>query len=763
MKPIRIDKYRFQPARISVQLISLWLTLGAVICYLAIASIHSYRDTKASAVEKTVSFAQLIAAHNAFVFEYAGNLLVELEDGLVESDFNGAVTRNRREAIELELERHWRQIPGIRTVSIADATGRILYFHGSAPRAESIEGREFVHELIESPASSIVGSSTKDMAADGNAIPVARRIMHNGRLLGMIVLTLSIEDVFYPFYATLDLGRGTVVKMRTRTSLVSRFPAGMSAPGHALPGETNPITRLIAAGHQKGSAEFSSQVDGTERFYSFERIGATNLYAVAAIPTQEVMDGAKQELAAAVAVCLAAMVAGIMATLGMRRLVEAHRTTQELAYHDALTGLKSRTFLNDLFPMMAAETKRNGGYFALVFADLDNFKKVNDALGHSNGDKLLMDVAQRIESVVTEQDVVIRFSGDSFVVLHPIHGGDPKHATEKLCWRLLDSLKKPVSIAGQTIQPSASVGASIYPYHGITLDELTRRADAAMYRGKCFGRGTFTIYYPGLDAQPEDADPSMRSSIVAALERGEFELFFSPCIDLKTGRISSVEALLRWKKEDGSILPAQNFIAVAEQSGMIVQIGKWVIDETCRTASKWLRAGLPNVPFSINVSALQFNQHEIEQTLADALKIHNVPAAMFQLEIREAVMLSDNEVVQGRIKRLNEIGIRIAVDDFGAGHASISCLHKHAVSAIKIDRQFAENAVVDQRVRPLMAGIITMAQAMGLRVVAEGIETNEALKMFVELGCDDGQGYLFSRPLSFEGLVEFHREFEMNP
>ena len=436
---------------------------------------------------------------------------------------------------------------------------------------------------------------------------------------------------------------------------------------------------------------------------------------------------------------------------------------QMVAHRDVLTGLSNRQYLVDNFPQILEETSNANAYLGLIFIDLDNFKLVNDTLGHSNGDLLLAAVANRFRLAVDAQDEVIRIGGDEFIVIHRMVEGDPKDSTEKVCWKLLQALQEPFTIAGESIATGASLGASIYPFHGKTMDELSRKADLAMYRGKAFGKGVYTVYYPGLEDAHAKESLTTHSELVGAIERKEFAIFFEPSVSLGTGRTVGVEVLLRWKKEDANYVSAGKFIDVAEKNGLIIPIGKWVIEETCRYAAAWLAKGMPEIVFSVNISAVQINQSDIEKIIVQAINDSRIPARMIQLEITESVMLADNEVVQGRIERLHNLGIKFAVDDFGTGYSSLAYLHRYAVDTIKIDRSFGDLAASDPSKRPLLAAIVGMGKAMNLTTVAEGVERGDSLLLLQSLGCDEAQGYIFSRPLSLEGLVEFFREFEYTP
>lgn len=739
----------------------LWVSLIGMICYLAFTTFGTFRDANQLVRERATAYAHLIAAHDKFYFDRAQGLLMEVEDHLTYEDMNTDVSPKRREEIEKLLFTHRARLNGIASFTIIGADG-IRRYGVVGKNFTDLNDRGYFQTLKNGQNKTFVSPNEDGRASGKNGIHVARKITFGDKFGGVIVINLAIAEVFEPFYSSLALGPSSSITLRGKSKLLSRYPTASAVFGQEIP-DSSPITRLIKSGLQQGNALTDSPVDGIRRLASFEQLEGTDIYAVVGLSYDEAMAGPFQEIISDVIAALVAILAGVIATIGIRKLIHSRDTIQKVAHRDVLTGLSNRQYLVDNFPLILEATSKANSYLGMIFIDLDNFKLVNDTLGHSNGDLLLVAVADRFRSAVDAKDEVIRIGGDEFIVIHRVDDGDPKDSTEKICWKLLQALQEPFTIAGQSIASGASLGASIYPFHGKTMDELSRKADLAMYRGKAFGKGVYTIYYPGLEDAHAKESLSTHSELVGALERKEFALFFEPSVSLESGRTAGVEVLLRWKKEDGNFVSANKFIDVAEQNGLIIPIGKWVIEETCRYAAAWLAKGMPEIVFSVNISAVQINQSDIEKIIVQAINDSRIPARMIQLEITESVMLADNEVVQGRIERLHNMGIKFAVDDFGTGYSSLAYLHRYAVDTIKIDRSFGDLAASDPSKRPLLAAIVGMGKAMNLTTVAEGVERSDSLLLLQSLGCDEAQGYIFSRPLSLEGLVEFVREFEYTP
>jgi len=425
--------------------------------------------------------------------------------------------------------------------------------------------------------------------------------------------------------------------------------------------------------------------------------------------------------------------------------VEANQRIQTLSYSDLLTGLPNRRLLEDRFEVALALAQREGTHFALLFLNLDHFKHVNETLGRDFGDRVLVDVAERIKRCVRQVDTVARLCGDEFVVL--AHQADHAGA-EMAVGRILDALKQPFVQGGMSFTVTASVGLAQYPNDGASLVELVRRADAAMREVKQSGRAGFRFHQPqpaGVAAQARSRmrlDHAMRQ----ALAQGRFRLHYQPQVDLQTGRVLGAEALIRWRDAElGEISPGE-FIPVAEETGFIVAIDRWVMREAAQQAVAWRAAGLGLV-MSVNVSALQFRQPGFVDGVADALRHAGLPADGLELELTESILIQDAEEAMQRLQALAQLGVRLAIDDFGIGYSSLAYLKRFPIGRLKIDRSFISGLPREASDAAIVRAIVSMGRAMNLQIVAEGVET-EAQRAFLEgAGCDIYQGYLFAPAL----------------
>jgi diguanylate cyclase (GGDEF)-like protein/PAS domain S-box-containing protein len=425
--------------------------------------------------------------------------------------------------------------------------------------------------------------------------------------------------------------------------------------------------------------------------------------------------------------------------------IEANQRIQTLSYSDLLTGLPNRRLLEDRFEVALALAQREGTPFALLFLNLDHFKHVNETLGRDFGDRVLVDVAERIKGCVRQVDTVARLCGDEFVVL--AHQAD--HAGAEIAvGRILDAMKRPFVQGGMSFTVTASVGLALYPNDGASLVELVRRADAAMREVKQSGRAGFRFHQPqpaGVDAQARSRmrlDHAMRQ----ALAQGRFRLHYQPQVDLRTGRVLGAEALIRWRDAElGDISPGE-FIPVAEESGFIVAIDRWVLREAAQQAVAWRAAGLDLV-MSVNVSALQFRQPGFVDGVANALRDAGLPADGLELELTESILIQDAEEAMQRLQALARLGVRLAIDDFGIGYSSLAYLKRFPIGRLKIDRSFISGLPRESSDAAIVQAIVNMGRAMNLQIVAEGVE-NEAQRAFLEsAGCDLYQGYLFAPAL----------------
>lgn len=419
-----------------------------------------------------------------------------------------------------------------------------------------------------------------------------------------------------------------------------------------------------------------------------------------------------------------------------------------LARHDDLTKLPNRAALRERVQDVLQERRADDCGFALHMLDLDRFKLINDTLGHPVGDLLLKDVAQRLTQVVRDGDVVARLGGDEFVVLQVLHRDD--HEAEVLAQRLIDALVAPFTIAGHDCGIGTSVGIAMSPRDGADFDQLMKSADLALYRSKEDGRGTYHFFEPELDERMR-ARRRMEIELRQALNAEQFEVHYQPLYNLAANKICAFEALIRWNKPEQGLVPPTEFIPLAEETGLIVKIGEWVLHTACRQAVKWPS----NIGIAVNVSASQLKQGGFLETVKEALDQSGLEPGRLELEITETVLLDSGSYASETLPKLRDLGVKLALDDFGTGYSSLSTLREHPFDKVKIDRSFVKDIQSSgDEAATIVRTIISLSQSMGLMTTAEGVEDPEQLALVSEMGCTEAQGYHISKPRPVSELNE---------
>lgn len=442
----------------------------------------------------------------------------------------------------------------------------------------------------------------------------------------------------------------------------------------------------------------------------------------------------------------------IMTDISERKAAEER--AQFLSYHDALTGLPNRSLVHDRLRQAVGAAEQAGTKIALLVVDLDRFKTINDSLGHSIGDRLLVEVARRLKASTRDTDTVCRQGGDEFLILLP--GLADADASIGHLARLTDSLVEPFCIDGVDLDTTVSVGVSVYPDDGTDLETLLKKADTAMYRAKGAGRNTYRFYNEEMN---DEADEwlSLHLDLRRALDAGQFVLHYQPQIELASGRLVGAEALLRWNHPLKGLVPPGRFIPVAEESGLIVPIGDWVLRDACREAASWQRAGMRDVVVAVNLSALQFKRGDIEKSVTRALDESGLDPALLELELTESILIQDTETVLATVIRLKHMGVRLSIDDFGTGYSSLAYLKRFKVDKLKIDQSFIRDLATDFDDAAIVRAVVQMARSLGLRTIAEGVEDQGVLDHLRIFRCDEAQGYFFSRPVPAADFVEAYR------
>ncbi|MCB1889941.1 MAG: EAL domain-containing protein [Rhodocyclaceae bacterium] len=436
---------------------------------------------------------------------------------------------------------------------------------------------------------------------------------------------------------------------------------------------------------------------------------------------------------------------------------EAEARIHFLAHHDALTGLPNRILLQDRLGQALSIAARDDRQVAVMFLDLDRFKLVNDSLGHDVGDALLEEVARRLSAVLRQGETVARLGGDEFVIVLPgLHGTE---AAALVATRALEALGEPLSVRNQSFHVTASVGISLYPRDGESVETLLRNADTAMYHAKELGRANFQFYTEGLNAIVTER-VRMETDLRGGLERGEFVVHYQPQVDARSGRIVGAEALVRWMHPGQGMISPARFIPVAEDTGLIVPLGAFVLREACRQAARWHRQFDEPMRMGVNLSARQFSSGEdLIQLVRDALADSGLPPDQLELEITESMLMERPDEATALLGRLSELGVRLAIDDFGTGYSSLSYLKRFAIDRLKVDQSFIQDLSDDPNDAAIVEAVISLARSLKLEVIAEGVETREHLDQLRAWGCFDVQGFLFSKPLPAAEFEVFRQQF----
>jgi diguanylate cyclase (GGDEF)-like protein/PAS domain S-box-containing protein len=431
---------------------------------------------------------------------------------------------------------------------------------------------------------------------------------------------------------------------------------------------------------------------------------------------------------------------------------QAEYEIQRLAYYDPLTSLPNRLLLQDRLAQALAQADREEQMVAVLVFDLDGFKVVNDTLGHALGDSLIKGVAERLAGHVRKADTVARMGGDEFVVI--VNGVKRGEDVAHMAQSLLDCFSLPFELNGRDIFVTTSIGISLYPADGKEPASLLKNADIAMYQAKEGGRNFYRFYTAAMNAKAGE-QLAMETSLRYALERKELVLHYQPLLDLKTGRITGMEALLRWQHPTGGLIPPDRFIPIAEETGLILPIGEWVLHAACTCLKSLQEAGFPTLRMAVNLSGRQLKRYDLPGTVASVLEKTGVDPALLELELTESSIMENINETISMLHGIREMGVTLAIDDFGTGYSSLSYLKRFPIHRLKIDRSFVGEIPANPDDVAITRAIIALARSLKLKVTAEGVETEEQLAFMAEHGCDELQGYHISRPVPEAELVDF--------
>jgi len=646
-------------------------------------------------------------------------------------------------------------------VSITDAAGNFVA-GPATPGSPNIADRDVFRTQVKAGVFAI-GRPRQETGAPPWTLQFSRRLDGPGGAFAGIALVSVAADFFVSGYETDKLGEhgflgllgvDGVFRARRRGDVV-------------WAGDEVDYATVVPPQHESGSAAALSinPWDGVARYTSARQLHSFPLAVVVGLSAEEQLREVRravrihwwQAAAGSVVVIL------ILVTLGtMRRQLDLSRRkasedqvahavhVESLAYHDGLTSLPNRNHFSNLLGQSLKLAQRHTRRLAILFLDLDGFKHINDTLGHEAGDELLKEVAVRLSAAVRESDVVARLGGDEFVALLPEI--EDERCIPTVARRILTGIARPVLLRGQELRVTASIGISIYPQDGLNEQALKKNADIAMYHAKEEGKNNFRFFSEDLNAFSLER-LALDSALRNALEHGELALHYQCKRRIRGNAITGMEALLRWQHPDLGTVPPVKFIPVAEESGLIVPIGKWVIGTACRQNRQWARQGFDGLRMAVNLTARQFTDESLLADISGILAETGMDARLLELEISESVLMRDVEKTLAILRGLKALGVRIAIDDFGVGYSSLSKLDRYPLDTIKIDRSFIRDATGAAGTGKLTESIIAMAKVLSPTVVAQGVETKEQADFLREHACDEFQGFYLDRPLPADEIV----------
>jgi len=651
------------------------------------------------------------------------------------------------------------------TVSIADANG-VIQESTRSIRERSIADQDAFLEQRDNDVF-FIGKLPRGPTGDAKLL-FSRRLNDSAGAFDGVVMVSIGADYFVSGYEAAKLGEHGVLGLLGADGVFR-----VRRTGDALnSGDVIDYAAAVAGTDEDttDAAVTTNSWDGVRRWTNGRELYGFPLAVLVGLSVDDQMAGAQRQSRAylgwaALGSMLVVLLTGLLGRMSWQlvqgRLRESEaklghaERVEYLAYHDGLTGLPNRSMFSKLLAQSIGEAHRYERRLAVAFLDLDRFKQINDTLGHEAGDQLLQQVGSRLKGCIRDSDTVARLGGDEFVVLLP-ELTDEKYASV-VAQKILAAAARPFTLMGQEFRVTASIGISTYPQDGVDEQTLTKNADIAMYQAKAEGKNNFQFYSEKLNANSLER-LSLESSLRHALERNEFRLHYQAKRDIASGKITGMEALLRWEHPDlGTIAPMQ-FIPVAEETGLIIPIGKWVLKTVCLQSVEWRKQGLPTLSIAVNLTARQFRDEHLFSDVTSILTETGMDPRLLEIELTESLLIHNVEDTLRILTRLKAMGIRIAVDDFGSGYSSLALLQRFPLDTIKIDRSFVRDIVGTAEDTGLADAIIAMGKSLSLTVVAQGVETKEQAEHLRLHACDELQGFYFKRPLPVDEFTQLLRD-----
>lgn len=671
------------------------------------------------------------------------------------------------EAINAFIARQAARLPEMSYLRLTDAQGNLLYGTGLRPELKvNVADREFFIRHRENPQSGLIVSKPVVSRTSGKwQLVLTRRVsLADGSFGGMVPALIELEKISEKFL-NLNIGRHGIINIYDdEMAMVVRFPEPASGPppiGRKI--ITRPFENELNKNPRAGFFQATSPVDHMLRSFAYRRIGGFPFYVLVGLAAEDYLAEWRKDVAKnVVLIFLFALVTLYFAWLmaqAWRRSKQAEGQIATLAFHDPLTGLPNRRLMLDRLSHALASSRRTSRYGALLFIDLDNFKTINDTLGHDKGDQLLKLVAERLVASVRGEDTVARLGGDEFVVIQEGLSETAEQAANQAEARaeyIMQVLNQAYRLDGNEHHSSPSIGITLLGGGETTVEELLKQADLAMYQSKMAGRNTMRFFDQKMQLLVNDR-VALLADLREAIRQQQFLVYYQPQVDT-AGNITGAEALLRWQHPQRGVVSPDEFIHVAEDSGLIIAIGAWVLETACRQLVQWA-ADPRTAPFtvSVNVSARQLHQDEfVEQVLA-TLGTSGADPKLLKLELTESLLVSNIEATSAKMKALKAHGVGFALDDFGTGYSSLAYLKQLPLDLLKIDRSFVRDILLDANDLAIATMIIALSESMGLPVIAEGVESQAQLDCLIGIGCKAYQGYLLSPPLPQPALDDFIR------